>query len=87
MKSLLYILMIPLVLCACRIDDVDAPDSTFEGRLVDALHGTGGFGYDPLFIPEGHERTFAELGDQIKNTLSHRSQALMQVVEFLKQAK
>lgn len=54
-----------------------------EGRLVEALHGTGGFGYDPLFIPAGHERTFAELGDEIKNTLSHRSRALVQVVEFL----
>src|SRR6478735_4023755 len=58
-----------------------------EGRLVDAQHGTGGFGYDPLFIPEGHERTFAELGDEIKNTLSHRSRALVQVVEFLNQGK
>jgi XTP/dITP diphosphohydrolase len=58
-----------------------------EGRLVEALHGTGGFGYDPLFIPEGHERTFAELGDEIKNTLSHRSRALVQAVEFLNQGK
>lgn len=54
-----------------------------EGRLVDSLHGTGGFGYDPLFIPDGHERTFAELGDDIKNMLSHRSRALGQVVDFL----
>lgn len=36
MKSLIYILFMPLVLCACKMDDVDAPDSTFEGRLVDA---------------------------------------------------
>jgi XTP/dITP diphosphohydrolase len=56
---------------------------TVEGRLVDALHGTGGFGYDPLFIPEGHELTFAELPAEIKNTLSHRSRALAQVVAFL----
>lgn len=54
-----------------------------EGRLVEALHGTGGFGYDPLFIPEGHDKTFAELGDEVKNTLSHRSRALAQVVSFL----
>jgi XTP/dITP diphosphohydrolase len=60
---------------------------TVEGRLVDALHGTGGFGYDPLFIPEGHDQTFAELGDEIKNTLSHRSRALVQVVEFLSKVK
>lgn len=57
-----------------------------EGRLVDTLHGSGGFGYDPLFIPAGHDRTFAELGDEIKNTLSHRSRALEQVVSFLNSA-
>ncbi len=56
---------------------------TVGGRLVDSLHGTDGFGYDPLFIPNGCERTFAELGDNIKNMLSHRSRALGQVVDFL----
>ena len=58
-------------------------DGTVEGQLVKSLHGTGGFGYDPLFIPRGHTQTFAELGDEIKNTLSHRSRALGQVVDFL----
>ena len=56
---------------------------TVEGRLVDALSGKGGFGYDPLFIPAGHEHTFAELGDEIKNTLSHRARTLSQVASFL----
>jgi XTP/dITP diphosphohydrolase len=56
---------------------------TVEGRLVESLHGAGGFGYDPLFVPEGHEQTFAELGDEVKNTLSHRARALEQVVAFL----
>lgn len=56
---------------------------TVEGRLVESLHGTGGFGYDPLFVPGGHEKTFAELGDEIKNSLSHRARALQQVVAFL----
>lgn len=55
---------------------------TVEGSLVESLHGSGGFGYDPLFIPAGHDRTFAELGDAIKNTLSHRSRALGQVIAF-----
>ncbi|GAA5130373.1 RdgB/HAM1 family non-canonical purine NTP pyrophosphatase [Luteolibacter yonseiensis] len=54
-----------------------------EGRLVEALHGTGGFGYDPLFIPDGYDQTFAELGDGIKNTLSHRSRALAEVIAYL----
>jgi XTP/dITP diphosphohydrolase len=56
---------------------------TVEGRLVDSLHGAGGFGYDPLFVPEGHEKTFAELGDEVKNSLSHRSRALRKVVGYL----
>lgn len=54
-----------------------------EGRLINTLHGTAGFGYDPLFIPEGYELTFAELGDGVKNTLSHRSRALGQVISYL----
>ena len=58
---------------------------TVEGRLVDSLHGTGGFGYDPLFIPVGYNQTFAELGDVIKNTLSHRSRALVQAMAYLEE--
>lgn len=54
-----------------------------EGRLVDAVHGAGGFGYDPLFVPSGYDKTFAELGNDVKNTLSHRSRALAQVISFL----
>ena len=68
---------------ACDGAEVANFSGAVEGRLVDSLHGTGGFGYDPLFIPEGHDRTFAELGDEIKNSLSHRSRALGQVVAFL----
>lgn len=54
-----------------------------EGRLIDSLHGAAGFGYDPLFVPEGYDQTFAELGDEIKNTLSHRSRALGKVMTYL----
>jgi XTP/dITP diphosphohydrolase len=56
---------------------------TVEGRIIDAARGAQGFGYDPLFIPDGHDATFAELGDDVKNTLSHRSRALAQVNKFL----
>lgn len=58
-------------------------NGTVEGRIIDALRGVGGFGYDPMFIPAGYEETFAELGDAVKNTLSHRSRALAHVVEYL----
>lgn len=57
-----------------------------EGRIIDASKGEKGFGYDPLFIPDGHELTFAQLGDVVKNSLSHRARALAKVLEFLKQA-
>jgi XTP/dITP diphosphohydrolase len=54
-----------------------------EGKIVETCRGTGGFGYDPLFVPDGHAATFAELGAEVKNQLSHRARALAQVVEFL----
>lgn len=56
---------------------------TVEGRIIGEPRGLKGFGYDPLFIPEGHDATFAELGEEAKNALSHRSRALAQVIDFL----
>jgi XTP/dITP diphosphohydrolase len=47
-----------------------------EGKIIEQRHGDGGFGYDPLFIPEGYEETFAQLPASVKNQLSHRSRAL-----------
>jgi len=51
-------------------------DGACEGRIEFAPRGEGGFGYDPLFIPNGFEQSFAELGEDVKNQLSHRSKAL-----------
>ena len=51
-------------------------EGTCEGRIGFALRGQGGFGYDPLFTPNGYDQTFAELGEEVKNRLSHRAQAL-----------
>ena len=50
-----------------------------EGRIAFAPGGSGGFGYDPLFIPVDHERSFAELGENVKNHMSHRARALEQL--------
>jgi XTP/dITP diphosphohydrolase len=58
---------------------------TVEGTIIADARGAMGFGYDPLFAPEGHAATFAELGDEVKNSLSHRARALTQAVEFLSQ--
>jgi XTP/dITP diphosphohydrolase len=54
-----------------------------EGMIIDEPRGSHGFGYDPLFIPAGYDKTIGELGDDIKNTLSHRSRALQQVTDWL----
>lgn len=54
-----------------------------EGRLVEKPRGLDGFGYDPYFVPEGREETFAELGPEVKNGMSHRGRALRQVVAYL----
>lgn len=55
-----------------------------EGTITDKPSGQGGFGYDPLFVPEGYPASFAELGDEIKNQLSHRAKALMQLQRFFR---
>lgn len=49
---------------------------TVEGHLVLEARGGGGFGYDPLFVPEGYDETFGELEPEVKNTISHRARAL-----------
>ena len=49
-----------------------------EGRIAESASGAGGFGYDPLFVPEGHDRSFADLPAEVKATLSHRARAFAQ---------
>ena len=59
----------------------------FEGRvdgtIATAKRGTAGFGYDPLFVPDGYNESFAELGTEVKNTISHRARAVARLCEFL----
>jgi len=54
------------------------------GRIAGEMRGTGGFGYDPIFVPEGEERTFAEMSTEEKNRLSHRGRAVCALAEYLK---
>ena len=54
-----------------------------KGKIIDQPKGTNGFGYDPVFVPENKEQTFGELGSKVKKSLSHRSKALQQFLEFI----
>ena len=54
-----------------------------DGRIAESEAGCGGFGYDPLFVPEGFDKTFAEMGADEKNVISHRGRAVRRLVEFL----
>ena len=54
-----------------------------RGRIADEEYGEGGFGYDPLFIPDGYDKTFGELPSSVKNVISHRSRALQALVNTL----
>ncbi len=58
-------------------------DGIVKGTIATERHGDAGFGYDPIFIPEGYEQTFAELGEDIKNNISHRAKAVLQLRDFL----
>ena len=58
-----------------------------EGRIAEKPMGNKGFGYDPLFIPDGYLETFGMLDSTIKNRLSHRGKAIQKMVDFLKQHK
>ena len=56
-------------------------DGCCRGRIIHEARGANGFGYDPLFVPEGCEKTFAELDSAIKNAISHRGAALRRAAE------
>ena len=58
-------------------------EGVVEGVIARVKSGTQGFGYDPVFIPEGNSKTFAELGEDIKNTISHRARAVQKLAEYL----
>ena len=56
-----------------------------KGKIIEEKRGDSGFGYDPIFVPEGYEETFAELGNDIKNKISHRAKAVELLCKFLKE--
>jgi XTP/dITP diphosphohydrolase len=75
---------VSVVAIACADGTVlNVSEGICEGMITLAPRGTGGFGYDPLFIPNRYHETFAELPETIKNQISHRAQALIKTKQFL----
>ena len=56
------------------------------GKIIFEKRGNNGFGYDPIFIPKGYKKTFAELADDIKDQISHRAKATLKLINFISRA-
>ena len=72
--------------CAAFLEPGGTPhveEGAVEGHIASERFGDGGFGYDPLFVPEGHERTFAEMTPEAKHQLSHRGKAFSKLRAYL----
>ena len=73
--------------CVMCLIDPTGKETCFEGRCEGRIshhaRGSAGFGYDPIFVPDGYSRTFGELGMSIKGKISHRARAMQQVISFL----
>lgn len=69
--------------------NLDGKSHQFEGivngTIVSEMSGDGGFGYDPIFIPDGYDQTFSQMSADAKNAISHRGRAVAKLVEFLQE--
>jgi len=70
--------------CGCTsIKEIHKFEGIVEGEIIQERRGGEGFGYDPIFQPDGYDKTFAELGMDIKNHISHRARATQKLAEYL----
>lgn len=74
--------------CGCTsIKEIHKFEGIVNGEIIRERRGGEGFGYDPIFQPDGYDKTFAELGTDIKNQISHRARAVAKLAEFLETVK
>jgi XTP/dITP diphosphohydrolase len=74
-----------VVALACNGNFLGTFEGVVQGRIADEVRGDSGFGYDPIFIPEGFEQTFGELPAEVKNAISHRAKAIRALAVKLRQ--
>lgn len=72
------------VVTLIRGDVMQQVEGIVNGKIACSEEGNGGFGYDPIFVPEGYDRTFASLPAEVKNTISHRGRAMQNLCNILK---
>ena len=71
------------VICLILGSGVTLFEGRVDGTITETRSGASGFGYDPVFRPENHSRTFAEMTDAEKNSMSHRGRATRKLIDFL----
>ena len=84
--SCLLALILKKDICPCgctSVKEIHQFEGIVEGEIIRERRGGEGFGYDPIFQPDGYNKTFAELGMGIKNHISHRARAVQKLAEFL----
>lgn len=79
-------------ICSIAVSDENGElrhlaEGVCEGSIADAPQGVHGFGYDPVFVPDGHRQTFGELPSSVKDKISHRADAIAKIIRFLRHLK
>lgn len=74
------------VFCLVMKEDTHFFEGEVKGDIIYEPKGESGFGYDPVFLPDGYDKTFAELGSEVKNSISHRANAIKKLKKFLNES-
>ena len=72
-----------VIAIAANGEVIETFEGELKGRIIDTPRGSNGFGYDPIFVPDGMDKTLAELSPEEKNQISHRANACRKAVEFV----
>jgi XTP/dITP diphosphohydrolase len=75
------------VITLCLNSEYFLFEGIIKGKIVSEKRGNNGFGYDPVFVPDGYDQTFAELSSEVKNQISHRARATKKLLQFLSTGK